>query len=187
MKYYFVFFLHFVILHLFLNNKSQTLILPTKTNKAWKMFLLAQIWTVCVCRELQLLVVSLCSKTRGLQNLSLNVCLCSMSTTCLINLWPLWCIQIVEPVDVHRLTGLGAPHTTHCLASGDVMISCIGDSQGNNTKSKNQCCQYLDLLFPQFILSIPCTQLYVMPVWHYHMGKLGENKPKNAKIGSGIV
>ncbi|BFZ00921.1 hypothetical protein BsWGS_03961 [Bradybaena similaris] len=43
--------------------------------------------------------------------------------------------KIVEPVDVHRLTGLGAPHTTHCLASGDVMISCIGDAQGNNTKS----------------------------------------------------
>lgn len=43
--------------------------------------------------------------------------------------------KIVEPDEVHKKTGLGAPHTTHCLGSGDVMISCIGDSEGNNGKS----------------------------------------------------
>ncbi|CAG5133881.1 unnamed protein product [Candidula unifasciata] len=43
--------------------------------------------------------------------------------------------KIIEPDDVHSKTGLGAPHTSHCLASGEVMISCIGDAQGNSSKS----------------------------------------------------
>lgn len=43
--------------------------------------------------------------------------------------------KIVEPTDVHKKTGLGAPHTTHCLGSGEVMISCIGDAEGDKTKS----------------------------------------------------
>lgn len=43
--------------------------------------------------------------------------------------------KIIEPVDVHKKSGLGAPHTAHCLASGEVMISCIGDAEGNNSKS----------------------------------------------------
>ncbi|XP_059168553.1 methanethiol oxidase-like [Physella acuta] len=43
--------------------------------------------------------------------------------------------KIVEPVDVHKMTGLGAPHTSHCLASGEIMISCIGDKEGSNSKS----------------------------------------------------
>ncbi|XP_012942235.1 methanethiol oxidase [Aplysia californica] len=43
--------------------------------------------------------------------------------------------KIIEPSDVHKKTGLGAPHTTHCLGSGEVMISCIGDSEGGKTKT----------------------------------------------------
>lgn len=27
--------------------------------------------------------------------------------------------------------GLSAPHTTHCLGSGDIMISCMGDTNGD--------------------------------------------------------
>lgn len=38
--------------------------------------------------------------------------------------------KVVEAVDIHRETGLGSPHTSHCLASGEIMISCIGDSKG---------------------------------------------------------
>lgn len=34
----------------------------------------------------------------------------------------------VEPEDIHGL-GLGAPHTTHCLANGEVMISCMGNEK----------------------------------------------------------
>ncbi|KAL3847711.1 hypothetical protein ACJMK2_018670 [Sinanodonta woodiana] len=40
--------------------------------------------------------------------------------------------KIVDPIEVHEKTGLGAPHTSHCLGSGQVMISCMGDPQGNN-------------------------------------------------------
>jgi len=43
--------------------------------------------------------------------------------------------KIIEPSDVHAKTGLGAPHTTHCLGSGEIMISMIGDTEGNHTKS----------------------------------------------------
>lgn len=43
--------------------------------------------------------------------------------------------KIIEPDEVHKKTGLGAPHTTHCLASGEVMISCIGDDKGDKTKT----------------------------------------------------
>ncbi|KAL4227512.1 Methanethiol oxidase [Mactra antiquata] len=38
--------------------------------------------------------------------------------------------KIVEPDDVHG-AGLSAPHTTHCLANGKVMISCIGNENGD--------------------------------------------------------
>ena len=27
--------------------------------------------------------------------------------------------------------GMSAPHTTHCLGSGDIMISCMGDPKGD--------------------------------------------------------
>ncbi|ESO98803.1 hypothetical protein LOTGIDRAFT_203681 [Lottia gigantea] len=40
--------------------------------------------------------------------------------------------KIVEPNEIHSKTGLGAPHTSHCLGSGQIMISCMGDPDGNN-------------------------------------------------------
>ncbi|XAR48808.1 hypothetical protein NMG60_11031761 [Bertholletia excelsa] len=39
--------------------------------------------------------------------------------------------KVVEPADILQKTGLAYPHTTHCLASGDIMISCLGDKDGN--------------------------------------------------------
>lgn len=39
--------------------------------------------------------------------------------------------KVLEPEEVHAKTGLGTPHTSHCLASGKVMISSIGDPNGN--------------------------------------------------------
>ncbi|PAA85915.1 hypothetical protein BOX15_Mlig014905g2 [Macrostomum lignano] len=35
----------------------------------------------------------------------------------------------VEPAELHKL-GLATPHTTHCLASGEIMISTMGDPKG---------------------------------------------------------
>lgn len=32
-----------------------------------------------------------------------------------------------------RATGLTYPHTTHCLGSGELLISCMGDEEGNGT------------------------------------------------------
>ena len=39
--------------------------------------------------------------------------------------------QVVEPGEVISKTGLSVPHTSHCLGSGDIMISAMGDPQGN--------------------------------------------------------
>ncbi|KAG4995622.1 Selenium-binding protein 2 [Glycine soja] len=39
--------------------------------------------------------------------------------------------KVVEPADIIQKTGLAYPHTSHCLASGDIMISCLGDKDGN--------------------------------------------------------
>ena len=39
--------------------------------------------------------------------------------------------KVVESEDIAEKTGLGFPHTSHCLASGDIMISCLGDKEGN--------------------------------------------------------
>lgn len=39
--------------------------------------------------------------------------------------------KTVEPEVMHKKAKLGAPHTTHCLADGQVMISCMGDPEGN--------------------------------------------------------
>uniref|UniRef100_A0A8C7QUZ3 Methanethiol oxidase n=1 Tax=Oncorhynchus mykiss TaxID=8022 RepID=A0A8C7QUZ3_ONCMY len=39
--------------------------------------------------------------------------------------------KIVEPTDIFWKTGLANPHTTHCLGSGQIMISSIGDPSGN--------------------------------------------------------
>lgn len=37
----------------------------------------------------------------------------------------------VEPWEMTEKCGLTAPHTTHCLGSGDIMISCMGDENGD--------------------------------------------------------
>lgn len=39
--------------------------------------------------------------------------------------------QVIEPEEIFSKTGLSAPHTVHCLADGTIMISMLGDSQGN--------------------------------------------------------
>lgn len=39
--------------------------------------------------------------------------------------------KIVEPIDVFWKCNLANPHTAHCLASGEVMISAMGDPSGN--------------------------------------------------------
>lgn len=39
--------------------------------------------------------------------------------------------RVVEPAEVLEKTGLAYPHQPHCLASGDVMVSCLGDKDGN--------------------------------------------------------
>ncbi|CAL1611984.1 unnamed protein product [Knipowitschia caucasica] len=39
--------------------------------------------------------------------------------------------KMVEPVDLYYKCGLANPHTSHCLASGQIMISCMGDPSGN--------------------------------------------------------
>jgi len=39
--------------------------------------------------------------------------------------------KVVDPADIIEKTGLAYPHTSHCLASGEIMISCLGDKDGN--------------------------------------------------------
>lgn len=39
--------------------------------------------------------------------------------------------KIIEPEEIKAKANLTAPHTVHCLADGNVMISMLGDSQGN--------------------------------------------------------
>lgn len=39
--------------------------------------------------------------------------------------------KAVEPADILEKTGLAYPHTSHCLASGDLLVSCMGDKDGN--------------------------------------------------------
>ncbi|KAK6266091.1 hypothetical protein QUC31_016928 [Theobroma cacao] len=39
--------------------------------------------------------------------------------------------KVVDPEDIVQKTGLAYPHTSHCLASGDIMVSCLGDKDGN--------------------------------------------------------
>ncbi|CAN7979801.1 unnamed protein product [Ixodes pacificus] len=38
--------------------------------------------------------------------------------------------KVIEPEEVHSY-GVGAPHTPHCLPSGEVMLSTMGDANGN--------------------------------------------------------
>ncbi|HLV81577.1 MAG TPA: selenium-binding family protein [Chthonomonadaceae bacterium] len=39
--------------------------------------------------------------------------------------------KVIEPDEVKRKTNLSAPHTVHCLADGHVMLSMLGDAEGN--------------------------------------------------------
>ena len=39
--------------------------------------------------------------------------------------------KVIEPEEIKAKTNLTAPHTVHCLAQGNVMISCLGDREGN--------------------------------------------------------
>ena len=39
--------------------------------------------------------------------------------------------KVIEPQEIKEKTNLTAPHTVHCLANSQVMISMLGDSEGN--------------------------------------------------------
>ncbi|CAM6075445.1 unnamed protein product [Sphagnum tenellum] len=39
--------------------------------------------------------------------------------------------KVVEPEEISNKTGLAFPHSAHCLANGDVMVSCMGDKEGH--------------------------------------------------------
>jgi len=39
--------------------------------------------------------------------------------------------KVIEPEEIKEKTNLTAPHTVHCLADGQIMISMLGDGQGN--------------------------------------------------------
>ena len=40
-------------------------------------------------------------------------------------------LQVIEPAEVKEKLGLSTPHTSHCLGSGEIMISAMGDAEGN--------------------------------------------------------
>ncbi|MBV9232330.1 MAG: selenium-binding protein, partial [Chloroflexi bacterium] len=39
--------------------------------------------------------------------------------------------KVIEPEEIQQKANLSAPHTVHCLADGHVMLSMLGDAQGN--------------------------------------------------------
>ena len=39
--------------------------------------------------------------------------------------------KVIEPDVILSKTNLAFPHTAHCLASGEILISCMGDKDGN--------------------------------------------------------
>ncbi|XP_026639906.1 methanethiol oxidase [Microtus ochrogaster] len=47
--------------------------------------------------------------------------------------------QVIEPSEIHSKCNVGNLHTSHCLASGEVMISTLGDPQGNGKGTCWQC------------------------------------------------
>lgn len=76
--------------------------------------------------------------------------------------------KVVEPEDILKKTGLAYPHTAHCLASGDILVSCLGDGNGNAEGSG-----FL-LLDSEFNVKgrslshihIQCTSTHT-PFWHF--------------------
>ncbi|NWU88293.1 SBP1A oxidase, partial [Onychorhynchus coronatus] len=43
--------------------------------------------------------------------------------------------QVVEPTELFRKGNVAHPHNSHCLGSGDVLVSCLGDLDGNGKGS----------------------------------------------------
>lgn len=39
--------------------------------------------------------------------------------------------KVIEPGEIAKKTNLSAPHTVHCLADGQIMLSMLGDAKGN--------------------------------------------------------
>ena len=39
-------------------------------------------------------------------------------------------VQVVESEEIAKKAGLSAPHTSHCLGNGQIMISAMGDPDG---------------------------------------------------------
>jgi methanethiol oxidase len=39
--------------------------------------------------------------------------------------------KVIEPEEIKAQTNLSAPHSVHCLADGNIMISMLGDAEGN--------------------------------------------------------
>ena len=39
--------------------------------------------------------------------------------------------KVIEPEEVKKKTNLSAPHTVHCLGTGELMVSMLGDAEGN--------------------------------------------------------
>lgn len=50
-------------------------------------------------------------------------------------------LQVIEPEDIHAKCGLGCLHTSHCLPSGEVMISALGDPKGNGKGTSCHICE----------------------------------------------
>ncbi|KAL8606722.1 hypothetical protein ACOMHN_018756 [Nucella lapillus] len=44
--------------------------------------------------------------------------------------------KVVEGIDGWNKTGLGSPHTSHCLPTGEIVISAVGDKDENQGKSR---------------------------------------------------
>ncbi|NWI55516.1 SBP1 oxidase, partial [Calyptomena viridis] len=43
--------------------------------------------------------------------------------------------KVVEPEELFRKGNVAHPHTSHCLGTGDILISCLGDPAGNGKGS----------------------------------------------------
>ncbi|NWX22549.1 SBP1 oxidase, partial [Aegotheles bennettii] len=43
--------------------------------------------------------------------------------------------KVVESAELFQKGNVGSPHTSHCLGSGDILISCLGDPSGNGKGS----------------------------------------------------
>ncbi|NXK43284.1 SBP1A oxidase, partial [Piprites chloris] len=43
--------------------------------------------------------------------------------------------KVVEPMELFRKGNVANPHTSHCLGTGDILISCLGDPAGNGKGS----------------------------------------------------